>query len=104
MDSIDAMATLLTSIDAKTVETCLRFYSNLLTFAKRTKILKQVVQRCDASSALYHMDELQNNGNTDVAVLASNLMDTYFSTDLSLEEDMLINTSLDDKTGLNVSF
>jgi len=107
MDSIDAMATLLTSIDAKTVETCLKFYNNLLLFAKQAKILNQVVQKCEISSASYHIEELQNNRNTGVAVLATHLIDTYFSRDLSLEEDVLLNTSLEtplNTTALNFSF
>ncbi|CAG2172814.1 unnamed protein product [Oppiella nova] len=92
MDSIDAMATLLTAVDAKTVETCLRFYNNVLTFAKRMNILHEVVQRCDSTSTVYHMEELLNNKNTEVAVLATHLIDTYFSKDLSLEEDALLDT------------
>ncbi|XP_054166110.1 importin subunit alpha-3-like [Oppia nitens] len=94
MDSVDAMATLLTAVDVKTINNCLKFYDNILTFAKRINILNEVIKKCEISSVVYYIEELQNNRNTDLANLATHLMDEYFSKDISLEEEMLLNTSL----------
>ena len=106
MDVIDAMASLITSLDASVINTCLQFYNNILIFAKKIKILSPIVKRCDTSSLTYHLDGLQSHNNSQISLLATRLVEEYFTGDLSFEEDITYDTSLMDEKQMetNISF
>jgi importin subunit alpha-2 len=94
MNIFDAIAVMLTSIDAKTVEIALQVYNNLLVFSSKTNVLTKVIKKCENSAAVYHIDSLQNHKNSHVSVLANNIMEEYFSQDLSIKEDLIFNAQL----------
>jgi hypothetical protein len=94
MNIFDAMAVMLTSIDAKTVETALQVYNNLLVFSSKINVVIKVIKKCESSAAVYHIDSLQNHENSHVALLANHIMEDYFTQDLSIKEDLIFNAQL----------
>lgn len=104
MDVIDAMASMLTAPDAPALITCLNFYNNVLVFAKRAKILNEIVYLCEMSSVLFHLESMVIHKNSEIAVLATHIMDEFFSGDASFEEDITLDSSLMDDKQMDSNF